>query len=184
MKLIKTKIKDLFICEPKIFKDARGYFFESYSERIFRENGIVLNFIQDNQSKSSYGVLRGLHYQLAPYSQSKFVRVLSGTVLDVAVDLRVGSPTYGQWESLELSGDNQLSFLVPQGFAHGFSVLSEEAVFSYKCDNFYSPENERGIHPLDPFLNIDWKIPSDKMLLSDKDKSQALFKEAEHNFTY
>lgn len=184
MKLTKTKIKDLYICEPRIFEDNRGYFFESYSQRVFKESGINIDFVQDNESKSSYGVVRGLHYQLAPYAQSKLVRVLSGKVLDVAVDLRKGSPTFGQWESIELTNDNKRSFLVPQGFAHGFSVLSKEAVFSYKCDNFYSPENERGIHPLDSTLNIDWKLPADKVLLSEKDRNQPLFKDAEHNFIF
>lgn len=182
MKLIKTKIKDLYICEPRIFTDSRGYFFETYNERLFKEHNVDISFIQDNESKSSYGVIRGLHFQLAPFAQSKLVRVLSGTVLDVAVDLRKESETFGQWESIELTSENKLGYLVPQGFAHGFSVLSEEAVFAYKCDNFYSPENERGIHPLDPSLNIDWKIPPEKALLSDKDKNQPCFSEAEHNF--
>ncbi|HBF88666.1 MAG TPA: dTDP-4-dehydrorhamnose 3,5-epimerase [Bacteroidales bacterium] len=182
MKLIKTEIQDLYIIEPKVFEDTRGYFFESYNEKIFKENNINLLFVQDNESKSSYGVIRGLHYQLAPYSQTKLVRVLQGTVYDVAVDLRKNSPTYGKWVGVELSSQNKRQFLIPKGFAHGFSVLSETAVFSYKCDEFYNPNAERGICYNDTFLNIDWKIESKNSIVSDRDKRMASFDKAEKNF--
>lgn len=182
MNFIETKIKDLYIIEPKVFEDSRGYFFESYNEKIFDENRANLNFVQDNESKSSYGVIRGLHYQLAPYSQSKLVRVLQGAVYDVAVDLRKDSPTFGQWVGVELSSDNRLQFLIPKGFAHGFSVLSETAIFSYKCDEFYNPASERGIRFDDSFLNIDWKVDLSKSIISDRDRKMASFHEAEKNF--
>ena len=182
MEIIKTPIEDLLIIKPRIFEDARGYFCESYSEKSFSEAGIAIHFCQDNQSKSGYGVVRGLHYQLNPVSQSKLVSVIIGSVWDVAVDLRKNSPTFGQWYGVELTAENHLQFLVPQGFAHGFSVLSETAVFSYKCDNFYSPTLERGIAFDDPQLNIDWKIPSEKALISEKDKKHPSFAQAEMNF--
>ena len=182
MEIIKTPIEDLLIIKPRIFEDARGYFCKSYSEKSFSEAGIDIHFCQDNQSKSDYGVVRGLHYQLNPVSQSKLVSVIVGSVWDVAVDLRKNSPTFGQWYGVELTAENHLQFLVPQGFAHGFSVLSETAVFSYKCDNFYSPTLERGIAFDDPQLNIDWKIPSEKALISEKDKKHPSFAQAEMNF--
>ena len=182
MEIIKTPIKDLLILKPRVFEDARGYFYESYNEKNYCEAGIDVHFCQDNQSKSGYGVVRGLHYQLNPFSQSKLVSVIVGSVWDVAVDLRKDSPTFGQWYGVELTAENHLQFFIPQGFAHGFSVLSETAVFSYKCDNFYSPTLERGIAFDDPQLNIDWKIPAEKALISEKDKKHPSFAKAEMNF--
>ncbi|MDD3078116.1 MAG: dTDP-4-dehydrorhamnose 3,5-epimerase [Paludibacter sp.] len=182
MEIIETPIKDLIIIKPRIFNDARGFFFESYNEKNYNEKGINIRFCQDNQSKSSYGVVRGLHYQLNPHSQSKLVSVVRGAVWDVAVDLRAGSSTYGQWYGVELTEENHLQFMIPQGFAHGFSVLSETAVFTYKCDDFYNPTLERGILYNDPALNIDWKVPSEKAIISDKDTKHPLFKDAEKNF--
>lgn len=182
MEIIETPIKDLIIIKPRLFADARGFFCETYNEKTYHEAGIDLKFCQDNQSKSSYGVIRGLHYQLNPQSQSKLVSVVQGAVWDVAVDLRAGSPTFGQWYGVELTEENHLQFLIPQGFAHGFSVISETAVFSYKCDNFYSPTLERGLMYNDPALGIDWKIPADKAIVSDKDLKHPLFKDAEKNF--
>ena len=182
MEIIKTPIEDLIIIKPRVFEDARGFFFESYSELKFNKAGINIKFCQDNQSKSAYGVIRGLHYQLQPHSQSKLVSVIKGAVWDVAVDLRASSPTFGQWYGVELTEENHLQFLVPQGFAHGFSVLSETAIFSYKCDDFYNPALERGIMYNDPALNIDWKIPADKALISEKDTKHPLFIHAEKNF--
>jgi len=182
MEIIKTPISDLVIIKPRVFADARGFFFETYNEKSYNEAGIDTHFCQDNQSKSSYGVIRGLHYQLNPHSQSKLVSVVQGAVWDVAVDLRAASPTYGQWYGVELTEENHLQFLIPQGFAHGFSVLSETAVFSYKCDNFYSPTLERGILYNDPALAVDWKISADKAIISDKDTKHQLFKDSEKNF--
>ena len=182
MEIIKTPISGLVIIKPRVFADARGFFYETYNEKSYLEAGIDLHFCQDNQSKSSYGVIRGLHYQLNPQSQSKLVTVILGVVWDVAVDLRAASPTYGQWYGVELTEENHLQFLIPQGFAHGFSVLSETAVFSYKCDNFYSPTLERGIMYNDPALAIDWKIPADKAVISDKDLKHKLFADADKNF--
>ena len=182
MEIIETPIKDLFIIKPRVFADARGFFFESYNETNYKAAGIDMHFCQDNQSKSSYGVIRGLHYQLNPQSQSKLVSVVQGSVWDIAVDLRKNSPTFGQWYGVELTEENHLQFLVPQGFAHGFSVLSETAVFTYKCDDFYSPTLERGIMYNDPALAIDWKIPADKAIISDKDTKHPLLKDAELNF--
>lgn len=182
MKIIETGIKDLFVIEPQVFKDNRGYFFESYNQKKFAELGLNYNFVQDNQSFSSYGVIRGLHYQLNPMAQAKLVRVISGKVLDVAVDLRKDSPTFGKHFSVELSDQNFLQFLIPRGFAHGFSVLSKTAIFFYKCDNFYSKESEAGILYNDPSLNIDWKIPQDKAIVSDKDKKNPHFEDAIINF--
>jgi len=182
MEIIKTPIKDLFIIKPRVFNDPRGFFFETYNKKTYNELGINLNFCQDNQSKSSYGVIRGLHYQLNPHSQSKLVSVVNGAVWDVAVDLRKDSPTFGQWYGVELTEENHLQFLVPKGFAHGFSVLSETAVFTYKCDDFYSPTLERGISYNDPALTIDWKIPADKAIISEKDTKHPLLKDAELNF--
>jgi len=170
MKVIETKLKGCFIVEPAVFKDSRGYFFESFNETRFEElTGQNGHFVQDNQSQSTYGVIRGLHFQKGAHAQAKLVRVLEGAVLDVAVDLREDSITYGEWISLELTADNNLQLYVPRGFAHGFSVLTEKAVFAYKCDNSYNKESEGGLRYNDPDLNIDWGIPTDNMNLSDKD---------------
>lgn len=181
MNIIKTPIEDLLIIEPKVFKDSRGFFCETYNEERYREFGITQHFVQDNMSFSGYGVVRGLHFQKGSAAQAKLVQCIVGAVLDVAVDLREGSPTYGQWYSVELTDDNHLQFLIPRGFAHGFSVLSERALFSYKCDNLYCPEAEDGILPTDPTLNIDWQIPAQKMILSDKDKRHPLFKDVQYS---
>lgn len=180
MEFIRTEIPDVVICKPKIFGDNRGYFFESFRQDIFEKFlGYKVNFCQDNESKSSFGVLRGMHYQLPPYSQSKLVRVIEGRVLDIAVDMRQGSEYFGKSVSLELTADNKNQLFVPRGFAHGFVVLSETATFAYKCDNFYAPEFDRGFLFDDPAINIDWKVAADKLLLSEKDKNQPNFKEAE-----
>ncbi|MBE9469615.1 MAG: dTDP-4-dehydrorhamnose 3,5-epimerase [Bacteroidetes bacterium] len=184
MNIIKTNIPDLLIIEPEIFNDERGYFFESYNTKKFKNAGIDVDFVQDNQSKSSFGVVRGLHYQLAPYSQSKLVSVIEGEVLDVAVDIRENSPTYGKWFGVILSGENKKQFLIPKGFAHGFSVLSDNAIFTYKCDNFYNKESERGIMFNDSKINIDWKINNDDAIISLKDKINPTFDKAEMNFIY
>ncbi|MEY8708704.1 dTDP-4-dehydrorhamnose 3,5-epimerase [Bacteroides faecichinchillae] len=170
MEVIKTAIEGVVILEPRIFKDARGYFFESFSQREFEEKVCETTFVQDNESRSCYGVLRGLHFQKPPFAQSKLVRVINGAVLDVAVDIRKGSPTFGQYISVELTGENHRQFFIPKGFAHGFAVLSEEVIFQYKCDNFYSPEYEGAITWDDPDLNIDWHIPVNKIILSEKDR--------------
>lgn len=169
MNVIKTEIEGVVIIEPKIFGDERGYFFESFSQREFEEKVCKTVFVQDNESKSGYGVLRGLHFQKPPYAQSKLVRVVKGRVLDVAVDIRENSPTFGKHISVELSGENKRQFFIPRGFAHGFVVLSEEAVFQYKCDNYYAPDYEDGILWNDPALNIDWQIPEEDVILSEKD---------------
>ncbi|MFY9154059.1 MAG: dTDP-4-dehydrorhamnose 3,5-epimerase [Prolixibacteraceae bacterium] len=184
MKIIETPIPGLLIIEPRVFADERGYFFESFSQAKFAENGLIPSFVQDNESKSSYGVIRGLHYQLAPWSQTKLVRVVQGEVYDVAVDLREGSPTFGQWYGLEISAENKKQFLIPKGFAHGFSVLSETAIFSYKCDALYNPSAERGIRLDDPALNIDWKVPFEKAIISPKDLQSPSLSDAEMNFKY
>ena len=170
MKLLETPLKDCYIIEPTIFEDDRGYFYEKFNEKKFEElSGMNGHFVQDNVSKSSYGVLRGLHLQKGIHAQAKLVSCLEGRVFDVAVDLREDSPSFGKWFGIELTGENKLQFYVPRGFAHGFSVLSETAVFSYKCDNFYNKESEGGVLWNDPELNIDWKLPSEDVLLSDKD---------------
>lgn len=169
MKVIETDIEGVFILEPRVFGDSRGYFFESFSQKEFEEQVRKIVFVQDNESKSSYGVVRGLHYQLPPYTQAKLVRVVKGCVLDVAVDLRKASPTFGKYVSTELSEENKRQLFVPRGFAHGFAVLSEEAVFQYKCDNYYAPDYEGGVQFDDPVLGIDWKVPKEKMILSAKD---------------
>lgn len=184
MELIKTSIPDLLIIKPKVFEDERGYFFEGYNKKRFEKAGLNYNFVQDNYSKSQKGVLRGLHYQLAPFAQAKLVRVLKGSVLDVAVDIRKGSPTFGKWEALELSAENKLNLLIPRGFAHGFVVLSDEAEFFYKCDNFYSKEHEAGIRYDDPELNIDWRNQTKNFILSAKDKVLPSFRDAKINFEY
>ena len=182
MEVIKTDIDGVFIIEPRVFNDARGYFFESYSERDFNAQVREIHFVQDNESKSSYGVMRGLHFQRPPFTQSKLVRCVKGAVLDVAVDIRKGSPTYGQHVAVELTEDNHRQFFVPRGFAHGFSVLSEEAVFQYKCDNFYHPEADGGISILDTSLGIDWRIPTDKAILSEKDTKHPLLADFDSPF--
>lgn len=176
--VIKTDIEGVLIIEPKVFGDARGYFLESFNAKEFAEKtGLNINFVQDNESMSSYGVMRGLHFQCPPFTQSKLVRCVKGAVLDVAVDIRKGSPTYGQHVAVELTEDNHRQFFVPRGFAHGFAVLSETAVFQYKCDNFYAPQADGGISILDESLGIDWKIPTEKALLSEKDTKHALLKD-------
>lgn len=184
MKIIETPIPGLLIIEPRVFADERGYFFESFSETKFVKAGLSSGFVQDNESKSRRGVIRGLHYQLAPFAQAKLIRVVLGTVFDVAVDLRKGSPTFGQWFGLEVSDSKKNQLFIPKGFAHGFSVLSEDAIFSYKCDAYYNPTADRGIRPDDPFLNIDWKLPFDDALISEKDKLHPDFANAEMNFKF
>ena len=184
MNIIQTDIPGVLIIEPRIFEDPRGYFFESFSQRDFDANVRTVRFVQDNESKSGYGVLRGLHFQKPPYTQSKFVRVIRGTVLDVAVDIRRGSPTFGKHVAVELSGENHRQFFVPRGFAHGFSVLSEEALFQYKCDNFYAPQSEGALAWDDPDLGIDWKLPPERVLLSEKDRRHPLLAEADELFDY
>ena len=184
MNVIKTALDGVVIIEPRIFNDDRGYFFESFSERDFFANVRETHFVQDNESKSSYGVLRGLHFQKPPFAQSKLVRVIKGAVLDVAVDIRKGSPTYGKHVAVELTEDNHRQFFIPKGFAHGFAVLSETAVFQYKCDNFYHPEADGGISILDKSLGIDWRIPTDKAILSEKDTKHALLKDFDSPFTF
>jgi dTDP-4-dehydrorhamnose 3,5-epimerase len=187
MEVITTAIKDVLIIQPKVFGDNRGYFFQSFSQREFDEKvvpilGHKINFVQDNESMSSYGVMRGLHFQRPPFTQSKLVRCVKGAVLDVAVDIRKGSPTYGQHVAVELTEENHTQFFVPRGFAHGFAVLSETAVFQYKCDEFYHPEVDGGISILDGSLGIDWKIPTEKALLSEKDTKHALLKDFDTPF--
>ena len=182
MEVIKTNIEGVVIIEPRIFKDDRGYFFESFSQREFEEKVCKTTFVQDNESKSSYGVLRGLHFQKPPFAQSKLVQVIKGAVLDVAVDIRKGSPTFGQYVSVELTGENHRQFFIPRGFAHGFSVLSEEVIFQYKCDNFYSPQSEGAIAWNDPDLNIDWRIPAEKVVLSEKDSKHPRLKDWQNMF--
>ena len=177
MNVIDTEIEGVKIIEPNIFKDSRGYFFESFSQREFDEKVVPIVFLQDNESKSSYGVMRGLHFQKPPYTQSKLVRCVKGSVLDVAVDLREGSSTYGKHVAVELTEDNHRQLFIPKGFAHGFAVLSDTAVFQYKCDDFYHPEVDGGINILDESLGIDWRIPTDKAILSDKDTKHPLLKD-------
>lgn len=177
MEIIKTAIEGVVIIEPRIFKDARGYFFESFSQKEFNEKVMPINFVQDNESMSSYGVMRGLHYQKMPYTQSKLVRCVKGAVLDVAVDIRKNSPTFGKHVAVELTEENHRQFFIPRGFAHGFAVLSDVAIFQYKCDNFYAPEADAGIQLLDESLGIDWKIPVGEALLSEKDLKQPLLKD-------
>ena len=184
MEVIKTEIDGVVIIEPRIFKDDRGYFYESFSQREFEEKVCRTTFVQDNQSKSSYGVLRGLHFQKPPYCQSKLVRCIKGAVLDVAVDIRKGSPTFGKYVAVELSEENHRQFFVPRGFAHGFAVLTPEAVFQYKCDNFYNKESEGSVAWNDPQLAIDWRIPADKVLLSEKDKLSTFLCDADYLFDY
>lgn len=184
MELIKTGFNDLMLLKPDVFEDSRGHFFESYNKQALSKSGININFVQDNQSRSSYGVIRGLHYQLLPYAQSKLVRVLRGRIFDVAIDLRKGSPTYSKWYGIELSEQNKLQLLIPQGFAHGFSVLSDEAVVLYKTDDYYKKEAERGIIFNDPELAIDWKLNQSDFVVSARDQSLPLFSNAESNFIF
>ena len=172
------------IIEPRVFRDARGYFFESFSEREFKEKVADVHFVQDNESRSCYGVIRGLHFQKPPFAQAKLVRVIKGSVLDVAVDIRKGSPTYGQHVAVELTEENHRQFFIPRGFAHGFAVLSETAIFQYKCDNFYHPEADGGISILDSSLGIDWRIPTDQAILSEKDTKHPLLKEFDSPFQF
>ena len=174
MKVIKTKLEGVVIIEPQVFYDDRGYFFESFSQQRFNEQVAPITFVQDNESKSSYGVLRGLHFQKPPFAQSKLVRVVKGKVLDVAVDLRKGSPSFGQYESVVLSEENKRQFFIPQGFAHGFAVLSEEAIFQYKCDNYYAPQSEGSVRWNDPTIAIDWQLPEKDIILSAKDEKAPL----------
>jgi dTDP-4-dehydrorhamnose 3,5-epimerase len=185
MEVIKTAIEGVFIIEPRVFGDARGYFFESFNAREFaQETGIDVAFVQDNESMSHYGVLRGLHYQQPPYAQSKLVRVVEGSVLDVAVDIRKGSPTYGQYVAVELSAETHRQLYMPKGIAHGFSVLSEKVIFQYKCDEYYAPQSEGAIAWDDPDLNIDWQLPTDKILLSEKDRHHPYLRDMESPFNY
>jgi len=184
MPFIKTDFPGLFVIEPVVYKDSRGYFFESYNQKQFEAEGIDILFVQDNQSKSSYGVIRGLHYQLNPYAQTKLMRVLSGRILDIAVDIRKGSPTYGKVFALELSAENNIQVLIPKGFAHGFSVLSENAEVMYKCDAFYNKESEAGIQYNDAALNIDWQVPAGKAIISDKDLVHPSIEDCKNNFVF
>ena len=184
MNIINTALEGVVIIEPRVFKDARGYFFESFSQREFEEKVRKINFVQDNESMSSYGVIRGLHFQRPPFTQSKLVRCVKGKVLDVAVDIRKGSPTYGQHVAVELSEDNHRQVFIPRGFAHGFAVLSDTAIFHYKCDNFYAPEADGGISIKDSSLGIDWQIPVDKAILSAKDIKNLCLKDFDSPFDY
>lgn len=184
MEVFKTAIEGLVIIEPKVFTDSRGYFFESFSQREFEEKVRKINFVQDNESMSTYGVMRGLHFQRPPYTQSKLIRCIKGKILDVAVDIRKGSPTYGQHVTVELSQQNHHQFFVPRGFAHGFAVLSEEAVVQYKCDNFYAPEADSGISIKDESLGIDWQIPTENAILSEKDIKHVCLKDFDSPFDY
>ena len=184
MEVFKTAIEGLVIIEPKVFTDSRGYFFESFSQREFEEKVRKINFVQDNESMSTYGVMRGLHFQHPPYTQSKLIRCIKGKILDVAVDIRKGSPTYGQHVAVELSQQNHRQFFVPRGFAHGFAVLSEEAVVQYKCDNFYAPEADSGISIKDESLGIDWLVPTENAILSEKDIKHVCLKDFDSPFDY
>ncbi len=184
IEVVKTEIDGVCIVCPKVFKDARGYFMETFSKKEFDEKVAKVDFVQDNESMSSYGVMRGLHFQAPPFTQAKLVRCVKGRVLDVAVDIRVGSPTYGKHVAVELSEDNHLQFFVPRGFAHGFAVLSETAVFQYKCDNYYAPQADGGISIKDESLGIDWKIPVENALLSEKDLKHPLLKDFESPFIF
>lgn len=184
MPFIKTEFPGLLVFEPKVFEDNRGYFFESYNKNIFSEEGIDVDFVQDNQASSSFGVIRGLHFQREPYAQTKLLRVLFGEIIDAVVDIRKNSPTYGKAFTILLSSKNKKQLLVPKGFAHGYSVISETAEVFYKCDEFYHKQSEGGILWNDPSLQINWQIPLDKILVSDKDKQYALLENAIHNFVY
>lgn len=183
MEIIDTEIEGLKILKPKVFTDSRGYFFESYSKKLFDREVAEVDFVQDNESCSSFGVIRGLHFQCPPHSQAKLVRCVLGRVLDVAVDIRKGSPTYGKHVAVELTEENHIQFFIPKGFAHGFAVLSEKAIFQYKCDEYYHPESEGGISLLDPSLNIDWKLNLEKAILSEKDMRHPSFSNFDSPFT-
>ncbi len=182
MKVIRTEIEGLAVIEPRIFNDSRGYFFESFNERDFAAAVAPVKFVQDNESRSSYGVVRGLHFQKPPHAQAKLVRVVSGRVLDVAVDLRTWSPTYGKYCAVELSGENQRQFFIPKGFAHGFAVLSDEAVFQYKCDDYYAPQSEGSVLWNDPEIGVDWVLPDGDVILSEKDARSPLLKDLDKFF--
>lgn len=185
MEIIKTDIEEVLIIKPRIFEDSRGYFFESFNKKNFEELiGTTVDFVQDNESKSSKGVMRGLHFQKPPFAQAKLVRCVRGRVLDVAVDIRKGSPTYGRHVAVELTGDNHLQFFIPRGFAHGFAVLSDEALFQYKCDNYYAPQADGGISIEDKSLGIDWRMPTSDVLLSEKDKHHPLLKDFDSPFEF
>jgi dTDP-4-dehydrorhamnose 3,5-epimerase len=184
MEKLETPLQGLYVISPRVFEDSRGYFFEAYNENSFRSLGIDLRFVQDNQSRSSYGVIRGLHYQLPPHAQTKLVRVLEGRILDVALDIRKGSPSYGQHFAVELSAENKKQLFIPKGFAHGFSVLSETAIVLYKCDAFYNKDSDAGIRYDDPALGIDWKIPADSVVVSDKDKILPGLDGCRNSFTF
>lgn len=184
MPIVETGIPGLLIFDPVVFNDSRGYFFESYNENVFTAGGIDMKFVQDNQARSTYGVIRGLHFQLAPYAQTKLIRTLSGSILDVAVDIRQGSPTYGQAYAIELSADNKKQLLVPKGFAHGYSVLTETAEVMYKCDAFYNKQHEGGLLYNDPALAIDWLIPADKAIIADKDLLHPVLENCAGNFQF
>ena len=184
MEIRKTDIPGLLVIEPRVFEDARGYFYESYNERLFAEHGLDIRFVQDNESRSRRDVIRGLHYQLAPHAQSKLIRVLEGAILDVAVDLRKNSPTYGSWCGIEISAENRLQVLVPRGLAHGFRVISDTATVFYKCDEFYNPESERGILFSDKTLAIEWGIGEYRAIISEKDRIAPLFADADNNFIF
>lgn len=184
MPFIKTQFPGLLVFEPKIFEDSRGYFFESYNQKAFSEEGIEINFVQDNQASSAYGVVRGLHFQNDPFAQTKLIRVLSGSIIDAAVDIRKNSPTYGKAYTILLSAENKKQLLVPKGFAHGYSVISEAAEVFYKCDEFYHKETEGGISWNDPALNIDWQVPVDKIIVSDKDQQHPSLEQHTHNFIF
>ena len=184
MEVIETNIEGVVIIDPKVFRDARGYFFESFSQKEFDEKVTPIHFVQDNESMSTYGVMRGLHFQRPPFAQSKLVRCVRGAVFDVAVDIRQGSPTYGQHVAVELTEDNHLQLFIPKGFAHGFVVISEFAVFQYKCDNFYAPQADGGVSILDDSLGIDWKIPIDNVVLSEKDLKYSLLNDFDTPFSF
>jgi dTDP-4-dehydrorhamnose 3,5-epimerase len=184
MKITETSIPGLLVIEPRIYRDARGYFYESFNERLFREHGLDFGFVQDNESRSGRNVIRGLHYQLEPYAQTKLLRVIEGEIFDVVVDLRKDSPAFGTWSGIEVSAENKLQVLVPKGCAHGFRVISESATVFYKCDEFYHPGHERGLLYSDHTLAIDWGIEPDKAVVSEKDKNASPFSDAEFNFLY
>ena len=184
MEIIKTELEGLCIITPRIFTDSRGYFFESYKQKELKVKGLLFESLQDNESLSSANVIRGLHYQINPRAQAKLIRVIKGRIRDVALDMRKGSPTYGMWKAVDLDSDSKHQLFIPRGFAHGFSVLSCDAIILYKCDNYYSPEHERGIDLYDPSLQIDWGIERDKAIISDKDRKNPPFAEADHNFEY
>lgn len=184
MEVIKTKIEGIVIIEPRIFKDARGYFYESFSQKEFDEKVMPIRFVQDNESMSTYGVMRGLHFQRPPFTQSKLVRCCRGAILDIAVDIRKGSPTYGQHVAIELTEENHRQLFIPRGFAHGFAVLSDVAVLQYKCDNFYAPQADAGIQLRDKDLGIDWQIPTENAILSEKDIKHPCLKDFDSPFDY